>query len=99
MLEHISDWKLALAELCRISKEYLILHRTLLTVDGQGPTRMEEQIAFGAEVWRIYFSMKDLCDELSGHGFSICDKALIGLTDMQDDGTYKGEHWTFLCEV
>ena len=97
VLEHIPDWRRALGEMCRVAKQHLILHRTLLAASG-GATRAEIQIAFQESVWRVYLNLADLIFELAAHGFKLADGGTFIDYDRRTAKGHKGEHWTFLCE-
>ncbi len=69
ILEHIPDYKKAISELCRVSRNYIILHRCPLT------SLPNEEYVIGAqyniETPRIYFSKQVLQEQFKTHGFQI----------------------------
>ena len=90
LLEHIQEWGDVLAEMCRVAKSYLILHRTLLVSKGHTLCRVES--AFGVPVWRVYLASQQLRRVLKKHGcrvvrrWQVCDVGELG------------RHVTLLCE-
>jgi len=94
ILEHINEWQQALCEACRVAKDYLILHRLLLTLKNE-PTRTEEQIAFAEPIWRVYINKQDLLSELERHGFKPTGNGVF--IDYDSKGGH-GEQRTFLCK-
>lgn len=92
MLEHIKEWQDALREMCRVAKSHLILHRTLLTL-GNKRTRIERQIAYDEDVWRVYINRSSLEKQLAKNGWRITgDGAFVAHEAGQ------GKQWTFLVE-
>ena len=65
-LNHIVEWRRALKELARIVGRYLLFHR-LPFVDG--PTRIDEAIAYGHPVPALFFNELEFGIVLSDRGF------------------------------
>ena len=99
VLEHIKEWRQALAEMCRVARGWLVLHRTLLTMRNE-PTRTETQSAFGdVWIWRVYINQVELFGELARHDFVPVGEAQFIDIDTGARVGQKGVQWTFLCEA
>ncbi len=57
VLLHVPDWKKGLAETARITKRYMILHRTPVYL---GPTKLFTKLAYGREVIEWSFSREEI---------------------------------------
>lgn len=69
VLEHIPDYQKAIAEVCRVSKQYLIIHRCPLTPKSEHMFTVGSQ--YNIETPRIYFSKRKLLQEVEAQRFSL----------------------------
>jgi len=67
VLVHVKEWKEAIRELSRITRSYLILHRTPLT-DGKS-YRIEKKIYAGVSAFHNTFGKDELMNLISECGF------------------------------
>jgi len=68
---HIEDWHSAVRELARVSRQWLILHRTWILPDVETPTRVEMRDAYGHLVPYITFNERELMTLIRECGFEI----------------------------
>lgn len=66
-LLHILPWQLALREGARVAKQYLVLHRTPISVNRK--TRYFLKVAYGVDCLEIWFSEHELFEEIYKLGF------------------------------
>ena len=74
---HIVNWKQVLEELARVTKRWLVLHRTWVYTDGR-PTAKFVKDAYGHDVWYWYFNERELIDAVEGHGLELASNRNSG---------------------
>lgn len=75
VIEHIKEWKRAVGEIARVSKEWVVMHRALVCLKGATFTRSERH--YDVDVYRTYIREKDLLDEFGSHGFEYISKFAV----------------------
>ncbi len=75
---HIVDWRKALAEACRVSRRYVILHRTPVSDE---PTRYFLKKAYGVECVEIHFNRAEVIGAMRAKDFEF--KSEIFVTEGQ----------------
>ena len=68
VIKHIAEWQQAVKEIARVSKRYLVLHRTTVTSDV---TSRKEQMSYGVPVYFQQFNRTELFDILKQCGFKL----------------------------
>ena len=68
---HIDDWHSAVRELARVSRQWLILHRTWILPDTDTPTQVDKRDAYGHLVSYITFNERELITLIQECGFEI----------------------------
>jgi len=68
---HIEDWHTAVRELARVSRQWLILHRTWILPNVEEPTRVEMRDAYGHLVPYITFNEQELVTLVRECGFEM----------------------------
>lgn len=89
---HIEDWHSAVRELARVSRQWLILHRTWILFDTETPTRVEMRDAYGHLVPYITFNERELMTLVHECGFEMQRVVPSGEVSSVCD------HWTYLFE-
>lgn len=82
VLLHVFDWKKALAEAVRVSKRWVMLHRTPFTQGG--PTKCYAKEAYGVECIEWSFSELEMMVALSGLGCNV--EHVEKVQDLADGG-------------
>lgn len=67
---HIREWRMALKELARIARKWLVLHRTWVHIDDT-PTTRELHDAYGQQVWYYTFNEADLLKQVRKLNFDL----------------------------
>lgn len=68
VIMHIRNWEMALAELMRVTKRILILHRTWVYADETSTSMRREPSYDGIPVWFISINERDLIDRVRAGG-------------------------------
>jgi len=89
---HIDDWHSAVRELARVSRQWLILHRTWILTDTKMPTQMEMRDAYGHLVPYTTFNEQELMTLVRECGFEMQRVVPSGETSSSRD------NWTYLFE-
>jgi SAM-dependent methyltransferase len=87
VLAHVREWQKALSELMRVTRKWLILHRTWVNLRGK--TRIEVRREYDVDVYRVYIQRSELFAWLSRGGFDLafgmeCYEGPSGGGDTQD---------------
>lgn len=91
-LIHIRDWQDAIAEAARISKKYILFHRTPMVNEPENQYWIKE--AYGVPCFDIWFSQDKFTKELEKNQLKIVHTETVFQTD-QPDGY---GHFSILCE-
>lgn len=91
-LIHIKDWQKAIAEAARVSKHYVLFHRTPLVKEPENQYWLKE--AYGVPCFDIWFSQDKFEKELMKNGLRIVYEETVFVTN-QSDGY---GHFSILCE-
>ncbi len=93
-LLHISQYEMAIAEATRVSREYVVFHRTPV-LHMTGPV-FYTKMAYGVEMLEIHFNEQQLVRMFVAHGLNVIDiNSHISMTESgQRDRLY---HKTYLC--
>lgn len=69
VIVHIREWQKAVAELARVARHWLILHRCLVLFQGQ--TRIKIEKHYDVDVYRVYIHENELADLMQRSGFQL----------------------------
>jgi SAM-dependent methyltransferase len=69
-IDTVWEWRRVLAELARLAKRYLLLHRNFVYPNWK-PTTFQLADAYGHTVWYIQFNEKKLIGEVASLGFDL----------------------------
>lgn len=86
---HIHEWRVVLKELTRVSRRWLVLHRTWVHTDGT-PTTREIHDAYGQDVWYQTFDEVELLEQVRKLNFDLVDTYPTG------EGIRRGRVLTYL---
>ncbi len=75
VVEHVKEYVQALRELGRITHEWLILHRFLLTQESR--TVIRPEVHYGVTVYRVYVERAEFLDILQKTGFEMVRETSI----------------------
>lgn len=81
-LVHIKNWQLALSELARVARRWLLLHRTWVYLDK--PTRCRASNAYGHEVWDHYLNQGELVQLVEDMGLKMFKNCHAGEGPLDD---------------
>jgi SAM-dependent methyltransferase len=81
VIVHIKQWQDAVSEMARISKNWIILHRTL--IQEQKSTEIRAERHYDVEVYRVYLQEAELIDLLKSLNYEMvrkqhCDEGAMG---------------------
>ena len=85
-LVQIQEWKLALSELARVARRWLILHRESFYW-GNEPTSCEITRAYDNEVWSVRLNFLEVTAFLARKGFSMVSTTCITDSRLQSGRT------------
>lgn len=91
-LVHVKEWQAGLAELVRVSKRWIILHRTLVRYNP--PTEIRVEHLYGRDMYRVYIHPRELFDAAGSLGCIV--RATVDCGEGYD-GENVGNH-TYLLE-
>ncbi|MBU0791988.1 MAG: class I SAM-dependent methyltransferase [Gammaproteobacteria bacterium] len=76
-IAHIEQWEQALGEICRIPRQWLILHRNPIQPHDE-ETTLKDRPYGGVKVWIRRFKRSDLHDFVQAQGFSLIQSVTSG---------------------
>ena len=76
-IAHIEQWKQALGEICRVSKQWLILHRNPIQPNNE-MTTLKTRLYDGLQVWTRRFNRTELLDFVRCQGFCLIHAVKAG---------------------
>jgi len=95
VLLHMANYRQGIAESVRVSRKWVIFHRTPVVV---GPTIYFTKRAYGVRCLEIGFGQDDLLKILSENGLTLVNTYVIG-ENYVPCTSYKGYGITYLCKV
>lgn len=84
-IAHIKDWRLALSEIVRVTRHWLLLHRTWVYLEETRPTRRLVTDAYGHDVWYHYINEQELIKTVEDLGMQLMYQCNAG--EGPPDGT------------
>jgi len=92
VIVHVKEWRDAVAELARVARKWLVMHRTLVCFERQ--SFISVQRAYNVEVYRVHVQEAELVSLLQGFGFN-----LVARTDPREGGVEKDQgNFTYLFQ-
>ncbi|HSE39351.1 MAG TPA: class I SAM-dependent methyltransferase [Acidobacteriota bacterium] len=72
VIVHIKEWQEAVAEIARVAKKWLILHRTRVRLGAE--TLIKPEVHYDVDVYRVSIGEKELLDHLNTLNFKLESK-------------------------
>jgi SAM-dependent methyltransferase len=69
VIVHVREWGEAVAELARVTRKWLVLHRTLVCIDRPTFTRLEQH--YDVNVYRVFVQERELITLLDDLGYQL----------------------------
>jgi len=83
-IAHVEDWRRAISELARVSKRWIVLHRTPIHLDWNTVTSPIVRQDYGVDVLVYRFNTRELDMFCMCIGLKLMETLVVG-TDRQDD--------------